>query len=117
PLAQFQNAMSVEEIMAARVISWPLTLPMCSPISDGASAAIVCSKEGLAKLAKARPVKVLASVVRGGSDRKIEDTKRAAVHLAALAAYERAGIGPQDVSVAEVHDASAYAEIAHTEML
>jgi len=110
PLAQFQNAMGIDEILAARVISWPLTLPMCSPISDGASAAVV-------RLAAARPVKVLASVVRGGSARALEDGDRAAVRLAALAAYERAGIGPQDVSVAEVHDASAYAEIAHTEYL
>jgi acetyl-CoA acetyltransferase len=117
PLAQFQNPMSIEEILAARVISWPLTLPMCSPISDGASAALVCSKEALARLAKARPVKVLASVVRGGSSRAIDDNANAAIRLAALAAYERAGVGPQDVSVAEVHDASAYAEIAHTEFL
>lgn len=117
PLAQFQNAMSIDEIMAARVISWPLTLPMCSPISDGASAVVVCSREVLGRIAAARPVKVLASVVRGGSKRAIEDTKNAAVRLAALAAYERAGVGPQDISVAEVHDASAYAEIAHTEFL
>jgi acetyl-CoA acyltransferase len=117
PLAQFQNAISIDEIMAARVISWPLTLPMCSPISDGASAVVVCSREALARMARVRPVKVLASVVRGGSDRALEDTKNAAVRLAALAAYERAGVGPQDISVAEVHDASAYAEIAHTEFL
>nr|WP_315425837.1 thiolase family protein [uncultured Albidiferax sp.] len=117
PLAQFQSAMSVEEIMAARVISWPLTLPMCSPISDGASAVLVCSSEALRRVAAARPVRVLASVVRGGSNRAIDDTNNAAVRLTALTAYERAGIGPQDVSVAEVHDASAYAEIAHTEFL
>jgi acetyl-CoA acyltransferase len=117
PLAQFQNAMSIEEIMAARVISWPLTVPMCSPISDGASAVLVCSAAALARLSSARPVKVLASVVRGGTDRKLEDSAHAAIRLAALGAYEKAGLGPQDVSVAEVHDASAYAEIAHTEYL
>jgi len=117
PLAQFQNAMGIDEILAARVISWPLTLPMCSPISDGAAAAVVCSRAALERLAAARPVKVLASVTRGGGRRALEDSDNAAVRLAALAAYERAGIKPADVSVAEVHDASAYAEIAHTEYL
>ncbi|HEU0200729.1 MAG TPA: thiolase family protein [Burkholderiaceae bacterium] len=117
PLAQFQNAISVEEILAARVISWPLTLPMCSPISDGASAVVVCSGAALVRLSNARPVRVLASVVRGGAKRALEASDQAAVHLAARAAYERAGVGPQDISVAEVHDASAFAEIAHTEYL
>lgn len=118
PLAQFQNPISIEEILAARVISWPLTLPMCSSISDGGSAVVVCSEAGLKRLqAQGRAVKVLASVVRGGSNRDIADTEHAAVRLTANAAYEAAGIAPSDVSVAEVHDASAYAEIAHTEFL
>ena len=117
PLAQFQNAMGIDEILAAKVIAWPLTLPMCSPISDGASAALVCSAEGLKRLRGERAVRVLASVMRGGSERPLQDGTQAAVHLAARAAYEQAGIAPQDLSVAEVHDASAYAEIAHTEYL
>lgn len=117
PLAQFQKAMSVEEILAGKVISWPLTMAMCSPISDGAAAAIVCSRAALERLASARPVKVLASVTRGGSNRQIDDSAHAAVRLAAQAAYSQAGITPDQVSVAEVHDASAYAEIAHTEYL
>lgn len=117
PNAQFQNAMSVEEILAARVISWPLTLPMCSPISDGAAATVICSGDVLKRLSQQRAVRVLASVVRGGRTRDIADSEHAAVHLTALAAYEQAGIGPKDLSVVEVHDASAYAEIAHTEYL
>ena len=43
PYAQFQKKMSVEEILAARIVSWPLTVPMCAPIGDGAAAAIVTS--------------------------------------------------------------------------
>jgi acetyl-CoA acyltransferase len=117
PNAQFQKAMSVDEILAGKVISWPLTMAMCSPISDGAAATIVCSAEALKRLAGKRAVKVLASVIRGGASRELADSRHAAVHLAALEAYETAGVGPKDVSVAEVHDASAYAEIAHTEYL
>ena len=44
PRSQYRRAFSVEEVLAARTIAWPLTLPMCSPISDGAAAAIVCSQ-------------------------------------------------------------------------
>ena len=117
PNAQFQKAMSVEEILAGKVISWPLTMAMCSPISDGAAATVVCSAEALERFAGKRAVKVLASVIRGGADRELDDVRHAAVHLATLEAYETAGISPSDVSVAEVHDASAYAEIAHTEYL
>lgn len=117
PMAQFQKAMSMEEILAGKVISWPLTIPMCSPISDGAAAVVVCSGEALARFAGSQPVKVLASVIRGGSNRDLTDGEHAAVHLAAMTAYEKAGITPGDVSLAEVHDASAYAEIAHSEYL
>lgn len=50
PLAQFREAMSIEQVLAAPPITYPLTLPMCSPISDGAAAVVVCSDEGLKRL-------------------------------------------------------------------
>ena len=115
PLAQFQKEFSIEEILAAKIIAWPLTLPMCSPISDGAAAVLVCSKEALARLDGKRAVKVLASVLKGGTDREFDEREKGCGRRAATAAYEIAGIGPKDVNVAEVHDGSAYGEIAQLE--
>jgi acetyl-CoA acetyltransferase len=118
PLSQYRKDMSVDEVMAGRMISWPLTLPMCSPISDGAAAAILVNEKTLRRLAgKSGAVKVLASVVASGSTRGPEDYDKHVCRRAATAAYEAAGIGPHDVSVAEVHDASAFAELLQTELL
>jgi acetyl-CoA acetyltransferase len=119
PLAQFREAYSIEQILAAAPIAYPLTLPMCSPISDGAAAAIVCSEAGLARLgvARRRAVRVLATVLQTGSDRPAEALDRHLVRLGSAKAYEQAGVGPQDVSVAEVHDATAIGEIIQSEVL
>jgi len=115
PLAQFQKDFSIEQILAAKVIAWPLTMPMCSPISDGAAAVLVCSKEALARFDRARAVRVLATVLKGGMDRDYDDRENGCGRRAANAAYELAGIGPEDIHVAEVHDGSAYGEIAQLE--
>lgn len=119
PLAQYRQPYSVEEILAAPPITYPLTLPMCSPVSDGAAAAIVCSEAGLARLAgsRARAVRVLGWALQGGSDRAPEDFERHLVRLAVQKVYEQAGVGPEDVSVAEVHDATAIGEIIQSEVL
>ena len=116
-LSQYQKDMSVDEVLAAPVIAWPLTLPMCSPISDGAAAAILCTQAALARFPDAEPIELLASVLMSGSDRAWRDFDRHLCRLGALKAYEQAGIGPGDVSVAEVHDASAFAEIVQIENL
>ena len=106
-------------MLAAPPITYPLTLPMCSPISDGAAAAIVCTAPGLKKLNidPARAIRVLASIVQTGSDRTEADYKDHCTARAARRAYELAGVGPQDVSVAEVHDATAMGEIIQIENL
>lgn len=117
PLAQFQYPLTIDEVMNARPVSWPLTLPMCAPISDGAAAAIVCNEAGLRKLEKSRAIRVLASVLRSATDRPATAYERHLCHLAALQAYEIAGVGPADMSLAEVHDATAFAEIQQTEAL
>ena len=115
PLAQFQKDFSVEEVLAGRVISWPLTLPMCAPVSDGGSAAVICTREALARFS-GKPVRLLASVVRAGSDRDIRDYENAAIRKASRIAFTQAGLTPADISVAEMHDASAYAEISQLEL-
>lgn len=117
PLAHFRQAMSVEEILTARTVAEPLTVPMCAPLTDGAAAAIVCNAAGLRRLAESQPVSVLASVLRTGTTRSLSDWERSVSRLAAQRAYEDAGIGPDDVSVAEVHDAAAFGELLQTEML
>lgn len=119
PLSQFRTAYSVDEILSAPPITYPLTLPMCSPISDGAAAAIVVNEEGLKRLGidKSRAIRVLASVVQTGSDREPAEVEKHITALAAKRAYEKAGIGPEDVSVVEVHDATAMGEIIQVENL
>ena len=116
-LSQFRNSFTIDEVLAARGISWPLTLPMCSPISDGGAAAILCSSDALDRFDSSRAIKVAASVIATGSDRDPDDGERHVTRLASQKAYERAGVGPDDMSFAEVHDASAIAEILQTENL
>jgi acetyl-CoA acetyltransferase len=117
PLSQFRNDMSIEEVLAARTVCWPLTVPMSSPISDGAAAVILCTRRSLSRFPKARPVKVLASVLKAGSERDWADPEQHVCRKAADEAYHEAGVGPDDMSLAEVHDASAFAEIIQTENL
>ena len=119
PLAQYRKPYTVDEIMAAPPITYPLTLPMCAPISDGSAAAVLCNAEGLKRLRgdASRAVRLLSSVVRSGSDRDADDYKNHLTALAGKDAYEKAGIGPEDVDVAEVHDATAMGEIIQVENL
>ena len=116
PLSQYRNAMTIEEVLAAPRVAWPLTNPMCAPISDGASAAIVCSAQMAARLG-ARAVRVLAAESRTGSDRAPDDYARHVTRLVSARAWERAGVGPQDMQLAEVHDASSIGEIIQVEAL
>jgi acetyl-CoA acyltransferase len=117
PLSQYRDAMTTDEVLAARKVSWPLTLPMCSPISDGAAAAILCREEELGRFDRSRAVRIRATALRSGSDRTPEQFDRHITHLAAKDAYARAGVGPEDIDVAEVHDATAFAEIQQVENL
>ena len=117
--SQYRKPMSIEEILAAPPITYPLTLPMCSPISDGAAAAILCTESALKRYGfdRSRAVRVLATIVRSASPRAGDDlANHITVHAAKLA-YEEAGIGPEDINVAELHDASSIGEIALCENL
>jgi len=115
PLAQIQKDMTVEEVLADKVVSYPLTRPMCAPIGDGATAAILCSGEYLKKLSNPRPVKVRASVLGSGTDRELEGEDIG--QRLSRKAYDVAGVGPEDIDLAEVHDATAYGELHQTEAL
>jgi acetyl-CoA acetyltransferase len=118
PLSQYRDAFSVEQVLASPPIAYPLTTLMCAPISDGAAAAVVCNAAGLKRLGNpARAVRVRASVVSVGVDRTQDMPQEAIGHLAARKAYHLAGVGPGDIDVAEVHDASAIGEIINAESL
>jgi acetyl-CoA acetyltransferase len=115
PRAQFREAMTVEEVLAAPMIAEPLTRPMCSPIGDGAAAVVLVSEKKARELGIQKPVKVVTSVLVSGWDHGLEEEGTA--ETCANAAYEEAGIGPEDLSVVELHDASAPAEVIATESL
>lgn len=119
PYSQFRTPFSVDEILAAPPITYPLTLPMCSPLSDGAAAVIVCTEEGLKRIGadRDRCVRVAASVMRSFSRRELEEPELHVGRLASTTAYEASGLGPEDMHVAEVHDATAMGEIIQTENL
>lgn len=119
PFSQFRKPFTVEDILAAPPITYPLTLPMCAPLSDGSAAAIVCTEEGLQRIGadKSRCIRVAASVIRSFSNRRFDQPELNLGHLAANQAYEIAGLGPKDMHVAEVHDASAMGEIIQAENL
>jgi acetyl-CoA acetyltransferase len=105
PLAQYGDPQTIEEVLGARMVVPPLTLPMCSPVTDGAAAVVLCAEELGARVGHPAP-KVLASTLVGGSGRG-----SAPVARAAKGTYETAGLGPADLDVIELHDAAAPAEL------
>ena len=119
PLSQYRAAYTIEDVLNAPPITYPLTLPMCSPVSDGAAAAIVCTGSALKRLGldAKRAIRVLAALMQSGSDRDEADYANHCTAQAARKAYELAGVGPGDISVAEVHDATAMGEIIQVENL
>ncbi len=113
PYAQFRSPVTIEEVLNAPTISQPLTRMMCSPIGDGAAAAIVISGRRLAPFAN-RP-RIAASVLRSGN---LPDSKQPTAEERAIAsAYEMAGVGPDGLDVVEVHDATSPAELLAYERL
>ncbi len=113
--AQFREALSVEAVLASPMIAEPLTRPMCSPIGDGAAAAILVSEKAAKELNLQDPIRVLCSAMVSGWDHEPEATGAAAT--AATMAYDEAGLGPDDLSIVELHDASAPGEIFAYESL
>lgn len=117
PLAQYQRDMCIDEVLNARLISWPFTLPMCAPISDGSAAAIICSKQALSNFDQDRAVRIRGINLVSGTNRQADDFANHIGRNAALDAYESASLDPDDIDVVEVHDATAYSEIQQIENL
>jgi acetyl-CoA acetyltransferase len=114
PHAQYREVYTLEDILTAPPVAEPLTRLMCSPIGDGAAAAVLVSPE-IARQMTTKPVWVKASVLNSGFDRKPGEDDVTTV--TAKKAYEQAGVGPEDLNVLEVHDASAPAELVLYEEL
>jgi acetyl-CoA acetyltransferase len=118
PNAQYRFTITPEEVLNDREISWPLTRAMCSPVGDGAAAALLCSERFLRTLPKRvqeRAIAVGASVLTGGKYRDLAEPGLS--HVAAKKAYAKAGLKPSDIDIAEVHDATSFCEIYQAEML
>jgi acetyl-CoA acetyltransferase len=115
PRAQFRDVLSVDDVLNAPMIAEPLTRPMCSPIGDGAAAAIVVSEGKARELGISKPVRVLSGVLHSGWDHGPDEA--GTIEVCATEAYEEAGIAPQDLDIVECHDASAPAEVMAYESL
>ena len=119
PYAQYQQEFSLEEIMNARMISWPNTLYMCCPTGDGAGAVVVMAADK-ARQHTGTPVIIAASILTSDPwserDLALADVNTL-TRLAAQQAYEQSGIGPEDLDLVELHDCFATAELLHYENL
>jgi len=123
PLAQYQKAFTLEQVMNDEMIAYPNTKLMCCPTGDGAAAAVLTSGERLASMpadVRKRAVKVSASVLTsdpytdGGS---VQFDVNTLTRKAADQAYEQAGVSPQDLDLVELHDCFATAELRHYDNL
>ncbi|PAU84335.1 3-ketoacyl-CoA thiolase [Halorubrum salipaludis] len=118
--AQYRKEVSVEEALDAPPVAEPLHLYDACPITDGASALVIVSEEYAAEHDVDAPVAVTGT--GQGTDRMaLADrehlARTPAADDAADAAYADAGVGPDDVDVAEVHDCFTVAEVLATESL
>ena len=114
PIAQFRADVDIEEVLTSRMIADPITLMMCSSIGDGAAALVVMSEAAAARR-NIQPVQILACEIRSGQG---DDPDALPVATAASrGAFEAAGLGPEDLSVVELHDAAAPAELILSEQL
>jgi acetyl-CoA acetyltransferase len=122
PRSQYRDAVTLEEVLASRLVYDPLTLMQCCPTSDGAGAAILCSPEFAAKHGHGRPVKIVAQAL---TTDELEDFGQGALGMigvgmsrrAAAKVYEQAGVGPDDVDVIELHDCFSTNELVTYESL
>lgn len=116
PRAQYTQELSVAQVLDAREVARPLTLPMCSPIGDGAAAVVLVSERKAREIGVTDPVRVATTVLASGWDYGSEEEASVA-EVVARQAYEEAGLGPTDLSCVELHDASAPSELIYYEYL
>ncbi len=127
PNAHYRVRHSIQEVLQSRMISEPLTLYQCCPTSDGAAAVVLCNGVKARQYGMSRSVRVIGwaagspdytDYVGGpgsdiGGDFKGQSLTRRLVRTA----YERAGVGPEDIRVAQVHDPFTLASLVGVESL
>lgn len=113
PCAHYREPVTADQVLSSRQIAGPLTKLMCAPLSDGAACLVICA--GSFAPGRRGGARIAASVLRSGRG----DDLRAAfsVRPAARRAYEMAGLGPEDLDVAEVHDVTSITELVACGML
>jgi acetyl-CoA acetyltransferase len=120
PIAQYTKPITIESVLDSRRVVGPLHLLDCCPSGDGGAAVIVMSHDAVLRYGVDAPlVRVAASVIRSGEygDQQREMSSFRLDRIASTLAYEAAGLGPDDIDVAEVHDAFTIAELIHYEDL
>jgi acetyl-CoA acetyltransferase len=123
PLAHYQKPFTLEEVMDAEMMSYPNTLLMCCPNTDGSAAVVLVSEEKLRTLSKEqqqRAIKISASVLTTDpwTERaQVQPDVNTLTRNAAKQAYETSGVDPQDLDLVELHDCFATAELIHYDNL
>ena len=110
PNAQFREVVTVEQVLAAPVVSPPLTRPMVCPLGDGGAAAVLVSERKARQLGIARPVRLVASVVHSYFEHPAGSADNV-TSISIAEAWRDAGLGPRDLSLVELHDSSAVTEL------
>lgn len=119
PLAQFQNEITIEDVLGSKMVADPLRILDCSPMTDGAAAVVLAPLENARKYTDT-PIEMAASAQASDTialHNRESITGVKAAQIAAKAAYAQAGISPSQVKVAEVHDCFTIAEIMAIEDL
>jgi len=116
PFAQFREAVTLEQVLSSPVIAEPIRRLQCCPNADGAAAAIICSESFARRMRK--PVNIKAAVLCTGSyDNPQNLTHWETDYRTCKTAYERSGVGPEDLDIVECHDPFTIAEILHYEAM
>jgi acetyl-CoA acetyltransferase len=108
PYAQYRNRVTLDEVLDSRTIADPITLLMTCPLGDGAAAVLLGTRDMAAIMGK-RPVRVGASVL--GSFAFAQRDDPSIIARVSSQAYQAAGVRPDQIQVAEVHDAVAPVEL------
>jgi len=114
--AHYKKAVTLEQVLNSRPVSYPLNVLDCCPISDGCAAVILCGAD-VAKRFTGEPVRMLAASHKSGTYKDDPDLNADTTRRSAREAYEMAGVGPEDIDLCEVHDCFTFAEIQHYEDL
>jgi acetyl-CoA acetyltransferase len=121
PKSMYRRETPLREVMDAEMIAWPNTKLMCSVNVDGAAAAVLVSERKMKQLGlRRRAVRVRASEMSSNpfAERQLAMPDfNGATRMAVKAAYERSGVGPEDIDLVELHDCFATAELVHYENL